>query len=378
MMVKFLHTSDWQMGIRAVHAGTKAKEVRDKRFDAASHVVDLAKEHQVEFVIIAGDVFEHHDVDEVVVKRTVDIINRFAPIAVYVLPGNHDPYVPGGVWDRQSWNRIESHVTLLTEPKEVEIGDGVAIYPCPLTQKMSTLDPTAWIPKRSEGDTRIRVGIAHGAIDLLPDEMNFPISKERPELSGLDYLALGDWHSHLQHGRAVYSGTMEPTSFSERDPGYAAIVEILSCGEEPNVARQQTRILTWTEFNPTVRDTSDVESLDRSINSLGSLESLLLRIEPIFGAPVDEDAVRRLQVLKRELEERAFLLEWHDDPSTVADLDLTTRLPEGTLQRVDEALLTILEGRIPGDPAHLFAGEERSTVQDARTLLHRLARGESQ
>ena len=377
-MVKFLHTSDWQMGMQAIQAGLKAKEVRNTRFDAALRVVNLAKEHQVEFVIIAGDIFEHHDVDEVVVKRTVDILNEFAPIAVYVLPGNHDPYVPGGVWDRHSWNRIETHVTLLTEAKEIEFSDGVAIYPCPLTQKRSNLDPTSWIPPRVEGDTRIRVGIAHGALDVLPDEINFPISRERPNLSGLGYLALGDWHSPLQHGRAVYSGTMEPTSFSERDPGYVALVEIQSCGEEPNVTRQQTRILTWAEIKPTVRDASDVESLDSSIKSLGSLESLLLRIEPIFDSSADEDAVHNLQVLKKELEERAFLLEWHDDPNTFADLDLATRLPQGTLQLVDEALSTILEGRIPDEPAHLFAGEERSTVQDAKTLLHRLARGEAE
>ena len=60
-MVKFLHTSDWQMGMRATQAGLKAKEVRNTRFEAALRVVNLAKEHQVEFVIIAGDVFEHHE-----------------------------------------------------------------------------------------------------------------------------------------------------------------------------------------------------------------------------------------------------------------------------------------------------------------------------
>ena len=108
------------------------------------------------------------------------------------------------------------------------------------------------------------------------------------------------------------------------------------------------------------------------------MESLLLRIEPVFELPADEDAVQHLQVLKKEIEERAFLLEWRDDPNSFADLDLTTRLPDGTLLQVDEALSMILEGRIPDEPAHLFAGEERSTVQDAKTLLHRLARGESE
>jgi len=27
-LVRFLHTSDWQMGMRAVHAGNKSKEIR--------------------------------------------------------------------------------------------------------------------------------------------------------------------------------------------------------------------------------------------------------------------------------------------------------------------------------------------------------------
>ena len=171
---------------------------------------------------------------------------------------------------------------------------------------------------------------------------------------------------------------MEPTSYSERDPGSVAIVEIRSFGEEPAITRQQTRILTWTEFTPTIRDVSDVELLDRAIKSIGSLESSLLRIKPVFELPADEDAVQHLQVLKKELEERAFLLEWHDDPNSIADLDLTARLPDGTLLLVDEALYVILEGRIPDEPANLFAGEERRTVQDAKSLLHRLARGESE
>ena len=131
-MVKFLHTSDWQMGMRATHVGIKSKEVRDARFGSAMCVANLAKEHQVDFVIIAGDVFEHHDVDEVVVKRTVDILNHFAPITVYVLPGNHDPYVPGGVWGRESWHgRVGSHVILCTEPAEIEFDLPYVVVPFP-------------------------------------------------------------------------------------------------------------------------------------------------------------------------------------------------------------------------------------------------------
>ena len=376
-MVRFLHTADWQMGMRAVHAGVKAKAVRDIRFDSALQTVRLAKENQVELVIVAGDTFEHHDVDEVVVKRTVDILNQFSPITVYVLPGNHDPYVPGGVWDRQSWRRIQSHVVLCTQPEEIEFSGDVVLYPCPLKQKRSTLDPTSWIPQRSNQDTRVRIGIAHGALDLLPDTVNFPIPVDRPESSGLDYLALGDWHSRLEHGHAVYSGTMEPTSFTEHDPGNVVVVDIPSAGEKPNLEWHRTSSFTWSQFSPSIQDETDVETLDKSIKALGRLESLILRIEPIIAGEVSECIVHDLQVLKDELDERVFLLEWDTEPDSHLNLDTLISIPDGLLQQVDEALATILDGRIPEEPGHTFAGEDRATVQEARSLLYRLARGGS-
>lgn len=375
-MARFLHTADWQMGLRAVHAGAKSKEIRANRFEAASCTVALAKAMPVDFVMLAGDTFEHHDVDEVVVKRTVDILNRFAPIPVYVLPGNHDPWLPGGVWDRESWKRVGSHVILCTEAREVPLGSSIAFYPCPLTQKRSSVDPTSWIPRRVDGDRRIRIGVAHGSLDVFPDAdlTNFPISQNRPESSGLDYLALGDWHGFLQHGRAVYSGTMEPTSFSERDAGYAVVVEITAAGGNPGLERHRTRALTWAECSPTVLDATDVEALDDHIKALGPLASLVLRLAPTLDARADAGTVQRLEALKAELEEEAFLLEWESD-ADVPLPDAAVRLPDGVLPRVEETLCTILEGRIPEGPGQAFAGHDRTVVHAAWALLHRLARG---
>ena len=267
-MVRFLHTADWQIGMKAAHAGEKAKEIRQKRFKTAGRVVELAKQKDVDFVILAGDTFEDHNVDNAAVKRTVDILNRLDPIPVYVLPGNHDPLVPGGIWDRDAWKRIGPHVTLLRESQEYHFNDDVALYACPLSQKQSGLDPTAWIPGREGGDDRIRVGIAHGSLNILPGTVNFPIAGDRPELSGLDYLALGDWHGHRIVRRSVYPGTMEPTNFVEHDPGNVLIVEISEAGAEPQIEASRVNSLTWAEIVPEIRTAGDVECLDSEIRSL--------------------------------------------------------------------------------------------------------------
>ena len=375
-MVRFLHTADWQIGMKAAHAGEKAKKVRQKRFETAGRVVELAKQKDVDFVLLAGDTFEDHSVDNAAVKRTVDILNRLDPIPVYVLPGNHDPMVPGGVWDRGAWERIGSHVTLLREPQEYRFDDGVALYACPLAQKQSSLDPTAWIPDR-EDDDRIRIGVAHGSLNILPGTVNFPIASDRPERSGLDYLALGDWHGHRIFGRAVYPGTMEPTNFSEQGSGNVLVVEIDGAGAEPRIEACSVNSLTWKALDPVISTVDDIEALDAAIQSLGSPESLLLRVSPDLSGCTDGRALERLETLQGELGERAFFLEWTDPVRQPVIGEGSDQIPDGTLSQVDETLATILDGRIPGGPGHQFADRDPEVVQAARMLLHRLAGGRS-
>lgn len=371
MSVKFLHTADWQMGMKALQAGEKAKEVRAKRFETAARVAEVAKREGVEFVLLAGDLFEHHDVDEAVVRKTVTVLDRFAPIRVFVLPGNHDPLIAGGVWDRQSWQRVGDHVTLLREAAEVRVRDGVVLYPAPLKQKQSTLDPTAWMPAQAAGDDRIRIGVAHGALDVLPERTNFPIAATRSDEAGLEYLALGDWHGFVQHGRAVYSGTIEQTSFSEKDPGNVVIVEISSAGSEPLVARHHVGELQWSEHEPAIRDATDVEHLRKAILEAGRLRDQLLRITPQLDPAVPPEVLNQLRSLRDEIQEEAFLLDW---PVETLDAMPGTplALPEGLLADVDEGLAAILDGRIPEGPAREAAAAAPEVVKEARALLYRL------
>jgi DNA repair exonuclease SbcCD nuclease subunit len=373
MPVKFLHTADWQMGMKALQAGEKAKEVRSKRYETAGRIMELAKREAVDFVVLAGDLFEHHDVDEAVLRKTVTLLDSFGSIPVFVLPGNHDPLVAGGVWDRQSWRRVGAHVTLLGKAKEILVSDGVAIYPSPLYQKQSGMDPTEWIPSRAAGDDRIRIGIAHGSLDLLPERSNFPIASRRADETGLDYLALGDWHGFLQHGKAVYSGTMEQTNFSEKDPGNVAIVKIAHAGDEPVISKQRVGELVWSEHRPTIHDVTDVEQLRIAIRDTGALAIQLIRVAPDLEPDVSDGVVAELESLRKELLEEAFLLDWPEE-TVNAPLETAVSAPDGVLADVDSCLAAILEGKIPEGPGREAASADSNVVKEARALLRRLAR----
>ncbi len=371
MSARFLHTADWQMGMKALQAGEKAKEVRAKRFETAARIVELAQREDVDFVVLAGDLFEHHDVDEAVVRKTVAVLDNFAPIRVFVLPGNHDPLIAGGVWDRQSWKRVGDHVTLLREAVEVQARDGIALYPAPLKQKQSTLDPTAWMPARAAGDFRIRIGVAHGTLDILPERTNFPIAATRADEAGLEYLALGDWHGFVQQGRTVYSGTMEQTGFGEKDPGNVVIVEISSAASEPVVSRHHVGALLWSEHKPSIRDATDVEHLRKAVLEAGPLTAQLLRIVPQLDPVAPPEVLVELRSLRHEFHEDAFFLDWLFETLEAAG-GTPVNLPEGLLADVDEDLGAILEGRIPEGPAREAASAAPEAVQEARALLRRL------
>ena len=59
MAVTVLHTADWHLGkpFGSIE-GDVAALLREERFDAVARLADLARERQVDAVIVAGDVFD--------------------------------------------------------------------------------------------------------------------------------------------------------------------------------------------------------------------------------------------------------------------------------------------------------------------------------
>lgn len=280
--MRFLHTADWQLGMRAAHAGAAAEKVRDMRLETIRRIQALARDKSVDFVLIAGDTFEDHGVSGRLITQVGDLLAGF-DCPVYLIPGNHDPFVAGGVWERASkqWSR---RVHLLFERRPVEIPGGL-LYPCPLFERWSNQDPTAWIPPEPlEG---IRVGLAHGslALPILEGERHHPIHPAAAERARLDYLALGDWHSVklLPTGdgavRTAYSGTPEPSSFSESESGFVLLVEIDRAGAPPRIEQRPVGQLHWVALKEELSAPGELDRLIARLEALPEPERTLLRLE---------------------------------------------------------------------------------------------------
>lgn len=245
-MIRFIHTADWQLGLRPRGAQTVAAALRQARLETVSAIGRLAAARTVDFVIVAGDVFEDNQVGAAVVHETLARLEQY-PCPVYLLPGNHDPLTPGSVYLRPAFQQAPTNVRVLREPVPVPLA-GAVLLPSPTVHKQSAVDPTRLLADQPTEPGRCRLGVAHGSLRIegkyQPDDA--PIALDAAARARLDYLALGHWHRWYRHdARLGYPGTPEPTAFEETESGQVAVVTIAEAGAEPQVEAVSVGQLTW-------------------------------------------------------------------------------------------------------------------------------------
>jgi len=349
--VKFIHTADWQLGMKATRVGEAAARVREERLAAARRVVEVAREQRADFVLIAGDTFEDNGVERALIQKAADTLGS-SPVPVYLIPGNHDPLTPGSVWEHPAWKTMEL-VHVLREEKPVDIPGGI-LYPCPVKDKRSRKDPTAWI---IPGDTgAIRIGLAHGSVEGIQQaEPDHPIARDAAARAGLDYLALGHWHSTATYPapdgsvRMAYCGTHETTSFGERDSGNVLVVDIAGPGASPLVTPVRTGGLTWRVIEKDVREPGDLLRAHQDIESQDNPGSTLieLRLKGLLAAAERSEVDRIDQILQsRFLFHRLDASGLRPSPE---DANWLASLPPGILQNVAVRLQELSDPRYAGE-----------------------------
>jgi DNA repair exonuclease SbcCD nuclease subunit len=253
--MKLLHSADWQLGCRFAQFGERAVALRNARLKTLRRTLELAKQRAVDAFVIAGDLFDDSQVDEAVVTATLEIFASFPEIKIFILPGNHDPYVgPGSVWNRKSFLGAPPHVRVFRQTEVVEL-DGGFLLASPLQQKKSTFDPSLKLDELAKKLPRekIQVGITHGSL-AIPSQHGhsaFPVALDAATRAGLDYLALGDWHNWqvYDNGRLVMPGTPEQDSFEQTGAGFIAHVILGEKGSVPQVEQVPVGKFQWHTFD---------------------------------------------------------------------------------------------------------------------------------
>ena len=147
--MRFIHTADWQLGMtRHFLNGDAQPRYSAARRDAVRALGDVAAETGAEFVVVAGDVFEHNQLDPRVVSQSLEAM-RAIGIPVYLLPGNHDPLDASSVYTSALFIAEQpANVHVLAEPVCMRSGPGCRSSP---PRGGRSAPPPTWSPKFSTG-----------------------------------------------------------------------------------------------------------------------------------------------------------------------------------------------------------------------------------
>lgn len=373
-MIRFLHTADLQIGMTASSVGKLAKQLQDARVESLKTLLQVAAEKQVNFVIIAGDLFETNQVSQKYRQLVAQALENAKPLRVFILPGNHDYYGPNSVYTKEEFSRIGLHVQVLSERRPVLLPDlDLVLYPSPCMETRSHDSPARGIVRQT--GARFHVAILHGSVPSIigrtsEEDEYFPMSVDELENLGMDYIALGHWHSLYPDPVATpdsqffYSGAPEPTGFGEPKSGNVLLVEI-------NESRRRLTAVSTAQFrfadiDRELKNASDVEALRKELLEIPLPEKTLVRIK--LAGVVSIGTREALDNLRTELEAKLAYIRL-DDQSLLIEPDETDL---GQFTRGGIAATTFEMLKTQRDQAHV---SERAKYERAIALAYKAFKG---
>lgn len=370
--VRFVHTSDWQLGMtRHFLEGEAQSRYAEARLDAVRAVGALARARDADFVVVAGDVFDSNLLSSQVVRRTLDALGEIE-VPVYLLPGNHDALNAATIYRSEVFTHERPpHVRVLTGGAPVSVAEGVDIVAAPLTSNAPQEDPTRAVLAGLRSDGTRRILLAHGQVDVLaagstpgPGAIALAGLEAAIEDGRVHYVALGDKHTRLSvggSGRVHYSGTPEVTDFREQLPGDALIVELDGAGD---VTVEHARVGRWTfaDVYYDVNCADDIASLDAELSGWRDASRTVIRLHLTGLLSLTDNACLQ-EVLARHGDRFAACLPWESEDRLIVHVD------------GDELSELGVAGYVGAAVAELgHAADADRHASDALALLYRLAR----
>ncbi|MCC5975944.1 MAG: DNA repair exonuclease [Rubellimicrobium sp.] len=292
-MFRFLHSADLHLG---KPFGRFPEEVRGSLREARTALIprlaEAARAADAEAVLLAGDTFDSESPAPAVIRQALNAIAADPGLAWVILPGNHDSLAATPLWERVR-REAPPNLCLALDPQPIALGDAAVVLPAPATARRPGRDLTDDLDQPTAPGL-MRIGLAHGAVTSFSageDDGPAVIPPDRAERSGLDYLALGDWHGQIGIGaRTWYAGTPEADSFRHARAGAvtgaALVVSLAGPGAVPVVESVATGRRDWRQAEIALLPGEDVAGRLRTALPLvvaRAVTLLSLRLEGRLG-----------------------------------------------------------------------------------------------
>ncbi|MDQ0268947.1 metallophosphoesterase family protein [Cytobacillus purgationiresistens] len=325
--ITFIHAADLHLdspmiGLKHLPQSIFRK-LQESTFESFSRIVKTAMIKKVDFVILAGDLFDAAD-------RSIKAQTRFrkemerladADIQVFTVHGNHDHM--GGEWAHLS---LPDNVHIFSNEPEMlsfmKEDVKVHLYGFSYPTRHVHQRKIDHYKKVDGGDYHI--GILHGNLEGSTDHGNYaPFSLSDLTSKGFDYWALGHIHKQVilnQSPPIIYPGNIQGRNRKETGKKGCFFVELSDAGQSFEFI--ETEAVMWTEAT---LDCSSIDSFQgimteclkllEAVRYEGKGTLLILNIESVSLSPVEKKGLDNGDLLEllqeQEKDEESFV--WVSD-----------------------------------------------------------------
>jgi len=355
--MKFAHLGD-------VHLGSwRQPELQDLNFLSFQKAIDTCIEENVEFILIAGDLFDSAYPPIEILKQTFAEFRKLkeADIKCYLIAGSHDYSVSGKTFLDVLEKAGFCEMCKYEEIKENDEIKEIILNPCKhknfeifgFPGKKSGLEVQDIRKIKVPDSSNFRILMLHTSITEAIG--NLPIdSISLDELPKAEYYALAhlhiDFNKELEKARAIYSGPIFPNSFQELEDLGMGSFYIIDVSGFLEVQKKEIKIKEILPFNIQIKNalTATQQILNEFEKHNLKDKIVLLRLQGTIeqGTNADIDYNK----IKEYLEEKqvySFLKNTNKLTSKEEELQTDIQISSSDMNKVEEELIKEYEGKNP-------------------------------
>lgn len=346
--MRFAHMADVHLG------GWKQKPLQDLNFQSFQKAIGVCIEQKLDFVLIAGDLFDSAYPPIDILKDTFGEFKKLkeAKIPCFLIAGSHDYSVSGktflDVLEKAGFcknvtNLEEDENSIILNPT---IYENVALYGYP--GKKSGLEiPDLRRIKFNDSPGMFKIFMLHTTLDKAKGTL--PIDAlEADNVPKADYYAMGHLHIDFQYQNFVYPGPIFPNNFQELEDLHHGSFYIVDTDESNPLKKIELKIKEVVSIEVEVKNATIATSQIISEIEKRDVEDkiILLRVKGELESGSTSD-IKFLQIEESAKRKNAFFILKNTHELKTKEVEMEIEV--NNIDNVEEESINLFSNQNPVD-----------------------------